>query len=83
VEQSGSSLGSIDTKLKSGIAKSTVITRLLKEGFPVLQPVGDRLPYDLAVELNGNFSKFRLKVRGIVTVFIRSAAGGQKQTGGG
>lgn len=41
----------MDTKLKSGVAESAVITELLKRDFHVLNPVGDRLQYDLAVDL--------------------------------
>ena len=45
--------GSMDTKLKADIAESAVVTEFLKRGLKVLKPVGDRLPYDLAVDLNG------------------------------
>ncbi|MBN1526147.1 MAG: endonuclease [Candidatus Omnitrophica bacterium] len=51
----------MDTKLKSDIAESAVITALLKRGFKVLKPVGDRLPYDLAVEVNGKLLKIQVK----------------------
>ena len=61
MEQPGSSLGSMDTKLKSDIAESAVITELLKRGFKVLKPVGDRLPYDLALDLNGRLLRIQVK----------------------
>jgi hypothetical protein len=61
VEQPGSSLGSMDTKLKADIAESAVITELLKRGFRVLKPVGDRLPYDLAIDLNGKLIRIQVK----------------------
>ena len=63
VEQSGSSSGSIkmDTKLKADIAESSAITALLKRGFNVLKPVGDRLPYDLAVDIDGKLIKLQVK----------------------
>ena len=51
----------VDTKLKSDIAESAVITRLLQKGFKVLRPFGDRLPYDLAVDLEGKM--FRIQVK--------------------
>ena len=61
MEQPGSSLGSMDTKLKADIAESTVVTELLKRGFRVLNPVGDRLPYDLALDLNGKLLRIQVK----------------------
>ena len=40
----------MDTKLKADIAESAAITELLHRGYNVLRPVGDRLPYDIAVD---------------------------------
>ena len=51
----------MDTKLKSDIAEAAVITALLKRGFIVLKPVGDRLPYDLAVDVNGKLLRIQVK----------------------
>ncbi len=51
----------MDTKLKSDIAESEVVTQLLKRGYRVLKPVGDRLPYDLAVDLNGKLIRIQIK----------------------
>jgi len=51
----------MDTKLKADIAESAVITELLKRGFRVLKPVGDRLPYDLAIDLNGRLVRIQVK----------------------
>jgi len=51
----------MDTKLKADIAESAVITELLKKGFRVLKPVGDRLPYDLALDLNGKLIRIQVK----------------------
>src|SRR3989338_11012261 len=51
----------MDTKLKADIAESAVITELLKRGFRVLRPVGDRLPYDLALDLNGKLLRVQVK----------------------
>ncbi len=61
VEQSGSSSGSMDTKLKADIAESAVATELLKRGFRVLRPVGDRLAYDLAVDLDRKLIRIQVK----------------------
>lgn len=61
VEQPGSSQGSMDTKLKADIAESAVTTELLKRGFRVLQPVGDRLAYDLGVDLHGRLLRIQVK----------------------
>jgi hypothetical protein len=51
----------MDTKLKADIAESAVVTRLLKKGFRVLKPVGDRLPYDLGIDINGKLLKIQIK----------------------
>ncbi|MDD4980631.1 MAG: group I intron-associated PD-(D/E)XK endonuclease [Candidatus Omnitrophica bacterium] len=51
----------MDTKLKADIAESAVITELLRRGFKVLKPIGDRLPYDLALDLNGKLIRIQVK----------------------
>ncbi|MBU0709162.1 MAG: endonuclease [Candidatus Omnitrophica bacterium] len=51
----------MDTKLKADIAESAVITELLKMGFRVLKPIGDRLPYDLAIDRNGKLLRIQVK----------------------
>jgi len=51
----------MDTKLKADIAETAVITALLKRGFKVLKPVGDRLPYDLALDVNRKLLKIQVK----------------------
>jgi len=51
----------MDTKLKADIAESAVITALLKRGFKVLKPVGDRLPYDLAIDISGKLVRIQVK----------------------
>ena len=53
--------GSMDAKLKADIAESAVVTELLKRGLRVLKPVGDRLPYDLAVDINGKLVRIQVK----------------------
>ncbi len=50
-----------DKKLKADIAENAVITRLLKLGFNVLKPIGDRLPYDLVIEHRNKFIKIQVK----------------------
>jgi hypothetical protein len=51
----------MDTKLKADIAESAVTTELLKRGFKVLHPVGDRLSYDLAVDFKGKLLRIQVK----------------------
>lgn len=51
----------MDTKLKADIAESAVVTQLLKRGLTVLHPLGDRLPYDLAIDLNGQLIRIQVK----------------------
>ena len=50
-----------DTKLKADIAEHAILTKLLQRGFRVLKPVGDRFPYDLAVDLNGKLLRLQVK----------------------
>ena len=49
----------MDTKLKADISEHAVIAKLLKLGFKVLKPVGDWLPYDLALDLGGKLLRGR------------------------
>lgn len=51
----------MDTKIKADVAESAVTTELLKRGFRVLKPVGDRLPYDLALDCNGRLLRIQVK----------------------
>jgi hypothetical protein len=51
----------MDTKLKSDIAESAVSTALLIRGFTVLKPVGDRLPYDIAIDIKGKLIRIQVK----------------------
>jgi len=51
----------MDTKLKADIAESAVTTELLKRSFRVLQPVGDRLAYDLGADLGGRLLRIQVK----------------------
>lgn len=51
----------MDTKLKADVAESAVITQLLMRGFRVLKPVGDRLPYDIAVDVGGQLVRIQVK----------------------
>ncbi len=51
----------MDTKLKADIAESAVTTELLKRGYRVLHPVGDRLPYDIAVDIEGQLLRIQVK----------------------
>ncbi|MFB3919479.1 MAG: group I intron-associated PD-(D/E)XK endonuclease [Candidatus Velamenicoccus archaeovorus] len=51
----------MDTKLKADVAESAATTELLKRGFRVLHPVGDRLPYDLAVDRAGALIRIQVK----------------------
>ena len=51
----------MDTKLKGDIAEQAVILHALKQGWGVLGPIGDRLPYDLVLDINGNFLKIQVK----------------------
>lgn len=51
----------MNTKLKGDIAEQAAIFRLLNLGFGVSKPVGDRLPYDLIVDISGKLVKIQVK----------------------
>ncbi|WP_414753290.1 group I intron-associated PD-(D/E)XK endonuclease [Anabaena sp. CCY 9910] len=51
----------MDTKLKGDIAEQAVILHALKRGWGVLRPVGDRLPYDLVLDIQGTLIKIQVK----------------------
>ncbi len=53
----------METKLKGDIAEQAVILQALKRGWGVLRPVGDRLPYDLVLDVD----------RALVRVQVKSA----------
>ncbi|GAA6621876.1 group I intron-associated PD-(D/E)XK endonuclease [Scytonema sp. NUACC26] len=51
----------MDTKLKGDIAEQAAILHALKRGWGVLKPVGDRLPYDLAFDIQRTLIKIQVK----------------------
>ncbi len=51
----------MDTKLRGDVAEQEAILQALKRGWGVLHPVGDRLPYDLAFDVNGTLVKIQVK----------------------
>ena len=51
----------MDTKLKGDIAEQAVSLRALKQGWGVLRPVGDRLPYGLVFDIEGCLLKVQVK----------------------
>jgi hypothetical protein len=50
------------SKQKGDIAEYRVIAELLRRGLNVLRPLGDRLPYDLAVEKDGSLIRIQVKM---------------------
>jgi hypothetical protein len=50
-----------DTKLIGDISEKWVSLELLKRKFSVLEPIGDRLPYDLAVDIDGRLIRFQVR----------------------
>lgn len=52
----------MDTKLIGDIGEQAVVLECLKRGWNVLTPVGDRLPYDILIEINNCFIKIQVKV---------------------
>ena len=51
----------MDTKLKGDLAEQAAIMHALKQGWGVLKPVGDRLPYDLVFDVHGKLVKVQVK----------------------
>jgi PD-(D/E)XK endonuclease len=51
----------MDTKLKGDIAEQAVVLQALRWGWGVLRPVGDRLPYDLVLDLGPQLVKIQVK----------------------
>jgi hypothetical protein len=51
----------LDTELKGDVAEQAAILQALKRNWGVLQPVGDRLPYDMAFDLSGVLVKVQVK----------------------
>lgn len=51
----------MDTKLTGDLSEMMVVVELLRREFRVLEPVGDRLPYDIALDVDGRL--IRLQVR--------------------
>ncbi|PHJ65981.1 hypothetical protein VF14_05870 [Nostoc linckia z18] len=53
----------MDTKLRGDIAESAAVLHALKRGWGVLKPFGDRLPYDLAFDVEGILNKNPSQIR--------------------
>lgn len=51
----------MSTKLKGDIAEQAAVLKLLKLGLGVAKPIGDRLPYDLIVDINGSLVRLQVK----------------------
>ena len=49
------------TKLKGDIAEQAAILSALKRGWEVLQPTGDRMPYDIVFDVNGSLVRIQVK----------------------
>ncbi len=51
----------MDTKLKGDIAEQATILKVLERGWAVIKPLGDRLPYDLVLDIKGKLVKIQIK----------------------
>lgn len=51
----------MDTKLKGDIAEQAVSLFALKKGWGVLHPIGDRMPYDLVLDIKGKLIRLQVK----------------------
>ena len=54
-------INNMDTKLTGDIAEQAAVLHALKQGWGVLKPVGDRLPYDLVFDIAGVLVKIQVK----------------------
>lgn len=50
-----------DTKLKGDIAEQAVVLAALRRGWGVLQPIGDRLSYDLVIDIESRLLRIQVK----------------------
>ena len=50
-----------NTKLKGDIAEQAIVLSSLKNGWEVLRPIGDRMPYDLVLDVNSVLVKIQVK----------------------
>jgi hypothetical protein len=51
----------MSTKLKGDFAEQAAVFHAMKHGYAVLRPLGDRLPYDLVFEVNGQLARIQVK----------------------
>src|SRR5437016_6279223 len=51
----------MNTKLRGDIAEQAAILHALKRGWGVLKPIGDRLPYDLVLDVEGHLVRVQVK----------------------
>ncbi len=51
----------MNTKQKGDIAEQSVVLFALKQGWGVLKPIGDRLSYDLVIDIQGVLVKVQVK----------------------
>jgi hypothetical protein len=51
----------VDTKLRGDIAEQAAVLCALKQGWGVLRPIGDRLPYNLVFDVSGRLVKIQVK----------------------
>ena len=51
----------MSTKTKGDIAEQAAVLKLLELGWGVSKPIGDRLPYDLILDINGKLAKLQVK----------------------
>ncbi len=51
----------MNTKLKGDLAEQAAVLQALKHGWGVLKPLGDRLPYDLAFDVDGSLVRVQVK----------------------
>lgn len=51
----------MNTKLRGDIGEQAAILQALRNGWGVLKPVGDRLPYDLVFDIEGTLVKVQVK----------------------
>jgi len=51
----------LDTKQKGDVAEQAAVLIALKRNWGVLQPLGDRLPYDLVFDVGGSLARVQVK----------------------
>lgn len=69
----------MNTKQKGDLAVAKAIAFYIEAGHEVLLPVGDRLHYDLAVDVAGSLQRVQVKYAGNGIAYLRTDGGNRSR----